>query len=77
MAVVWLLWSSGGGSQVAMAVEWRWQTSGGGGGGGDGGGVAVERRVAIVVVMEMAVEVVRSDHLISFWNIIPTFVGSQ
>jgi hypothetical protein len=33
--------------------------------------------VAIVVAVEMAVEMVMADHLIPFLNIIPTYVGSQ
>jgi hypothetical protein len=30
-----------------------------------------------LVAVEMPVEVMRWDHLIPFWNIIPTYVGSQ
>ncbi len=39
--------------------------------------VAIEWCLANVVAVDMAVEVVRSNHLIPFWNIIPTYVGSQ
>ncbi len=39
--------------------------------------VAVEWCMAIAVAVDMGVEVVRSDHVIPFWNIIPTYVGSQ
>ncbi len=39
--------------------------------------VAVEQCVDIAVSVDMAVKVVRSDHLIPFWNIIPTYIGSQ
>ncbi len=38
--------------------------------------VAVEWSMVIAVVVDMAVEVVRLDHLIPFCNIIPTYVGS-
>ncbi len=51
---------------MAVAVKWWWWTSGGGGGGGGGSGAVVERGVAIAVAVEMAVELVRSDHLIPF-----------
>ncbi len=39
--------------------------------------VAVEWCLANAVAVDMAVEVVRPKHLISFWNIIPTYIGSQ
>ncbi len=39
--------------------------------------VAVEWCLANAVVVGMAVEVVRLEHFIQFWNIIPTYVGSQ
>ena len=32
---------------------------------------------AVAVAVDMAVEVVGPKHLIPFWNIIPTYVGSQ
>ncbi len=63
--------------------------SGGGGSIGEGGGsegcggkgvavaVVVEWCMAITVAVNMAVEVVRLDHLIPFSNIIPTYVGGQ
>jgi hypothetical protein len=39
--------------------------------------VAVEWCLVNTVAVDMAVEVVRPKHLIPFWNIIPTYVGSQ
>ncbi len=49
--------------------------------------VAVAKVVAVALVLEwclenavavdMAVEVVRPKHLFLFWNIIPTYIGSQ
>ncbi len=39
--------------------------------------VVVEWCMVVMVAVDMVVEVVRLDHLIPFWNIIPTYVGSQ